>query len=50
MRHMKFLFLAMLMITLTPGISHAQDPETQEVSVTEAKELLSNGATLIDVR
>ena len=50
MKHMKFLVLAMLMITLIPGITHAQDPEPREVDVTQAKEMLSKGAVLIDVR
>lgn len=50
MKHMKFLFLTMLMITLTPTTTHAQDPEPRDVSVSEAKEMLSKGATLIDVR
>ena len=50
MKHMKFLFLTLLMITLTPGITHAQDPLPREVDVTQAKEMLSKGAVMIDVR
>ena len=47
---MKFLFLALLMITLTPGMTHAQDPVPREVDVLQAKEMLSKGAVMIDVR
>lgn len=50
MKHMKFLFLALLMSTLTPGMTQAQDPVPREVDVTQAKEMLSKGAVMIDVR
>lgn len=50
MKHMKSLFLALLMIPLTPGMTHAQDPVPREVDVSQAKEMLSKGAVMIDVR
>lgn len=50
MKHKKSLFLTLVMIAMIPGIGRAQDPVPREVDVLQAKEMLSKGAVMIDVR
>ncbi len=50
MKYMKFLSLALLLLTIAPMSSHAQDSELEEVSVIRAKLMVRNGSTMIDVR
>lgn len=50
MKRKKALFLTLVMLAMIPGIGRAQDPVPREVDVLQAKEMLSKGAVMIDVR